>query len=552
MRARDITRLAVALILVALGAFAIAAFLVDVDKAVGGEFSVWERVGVLGLALLVLAPLFFYRARTGKGGVLATLQGTALWVPWIAAIASSALYLASIEGNPFWRDNALLLGSAVAGVLWLLHALVDIDYATAKRQSPGWYGLLQGEIGALRREVNGPSEPRLGGPTGEWVRRQVRGQLDQIESELRQTGLPWVTRSGFNSTWTHFHLAKSIWIEASPTPSVIALAVGDIMRLEGSDISLRPNRQADLWRAVTDIDPHLDPYVEALVSVDVQRIRSTTAPATTPTTASSIDPERRARAVIQSVHNSVNDYRGLRWAELARARWQLLQTTTIAGIFSLLVLGLALIQAVPATHLVAGWAYFLVGAVAGLFLRLHQASEEEHVADDYGLESARLNQTPLLSGMAAVIGVVLMASLAGSTLGDVLSPQNNTAQSPAPTAGAPVEASPGVAGTASPAPAASVAPEASAPVEASPGVAGTASPAPAASLVPSTTARPNPSAETSTTAELATAFDIGSYPMGLIIALIFGLTPNLVLQRLGVAASRAKRDLIATRTAQSD
>ena len=233
MRARDITRLAVALILVALGAFAIAAFLVDVDKAVGGEFSVWERVGVLGLALLVLAPLFFYRARTGKGGVLATLQGTALWVPWIAAIASSALYLASIEGNPFWRDNALLLGSAVAGVLWLLHALVDIDYATAKRQSPGWYGLLQGEIGALRREVNGPSEPRLGGPTGEWVRRQARGQLDQIESELRQTGLPWVTRSGFNSTWTHFHLAESIWIEASPTPSVIALAVGDIMRLEG-------------------------------------------------------------------------------------------------------------------------------------------------------------------------------------------------------------------------------------------------------------------------------------------------------------------------------
>ena len=34
-------------------------------------------------------------------------------------------------------------------------------------------------------------------------------------------------------------------------------------------------------------------------------------------------------------------------------------------------------------------------------------------------------QTPLLSGMAAIIGVVLLASLAGSSLGDILTPASN-------------------------------------------------------------------------------------------------------------------------------
>jgi hypothetical protein len=237
-------------------------------------------------------------------------------------------------------------------------------------------------------------------------------------------------------------------------------------------------------------------------------------PAGASETTTAVEQERRARAVIQSVHTAVNDYRGSRWAELARARWQLVMTTTIAATFSLLVLGLALIQGVPTTHLVAGWAYFLVGAVAGLFLRLRQAAEEEHVADDYGLESARLNQTPLLSGMAAVLGVVLMASLAGSTLGDVLRPVD-TAQSLGPTADATVDAS--AAATSA------------------------ASPSPSASVAPSPSATPSPVETLSMTAELATAFDLGTYPIGLIIALIFGLTPNLVLQRLGVTATEPRR-----------
>ena len=46
---------------------------------------------------------------------------------------------------------------------------------------------------------------------------------------------------------------------------------------------------------------------------------------------------------------------------------------------------------------------------------------------------------------------------------------------------------------------------------------------------------------------LSNAFSLATYPLGLVIALAFGLTPNLVLQRLGVSASEAKEELLATR-----
>jgi hypothetical protein len=200
-----------------------------------------------------------------------------------------------------------------------------------------------------------------------------------------------------------------------------------------------------------------------------------------------------------------------------------MRTTTVAGIVAYLVLALALIAGASPTQVIAGWAFFLVGAIAGLFLRLRFASEDIQVADDYGLEVARLYQTPLLSGMAAVLGVLLMASLAGSTLGDVITPE--AAASPEPSV------------------AASVAPASPGPAVSSP--AASAGPSAIAGDTPASTDRP----EQPTTATLTDAFNLGQYPIGLVIAVVFGLTPTLVLSRLGVSWNQVKKDLIATRPA---
>ena len=49
----------------------------------------------------------------------------------------------------------------------------------------------------------------------------------------------------------------------------------------------------------------------------------------------------------------------------------------------------------------------MVGALAGLFVRFYAESQNETSIDDFGLSTTRLIAIPLLSGLAAVGGVVI-------------------------------------------------------------------------------------------------------------------------------------------------
>ena len=95
-------------------------------------------------AILVIGAFLLLCGRHAEPGVGATLQGTALWLPWMAALASSALYLASVSGPKSTEDidkwaamardrawQSLLVGGGLAGALWLLHAIVDRGYPKA-------------------------------------------------------------------------------------------------------------------------------------------------------------------------------------------------------------------------------------------------------------------------------------------------------------------------------------------------------------------------------------------------------------------------------------
>ena len=45
---------------------------------------------------------------------------------------------------------------------------------------------------------------------------------------------------------------------------------------------------------------------------------------------------------------------------------------------------------------------------------------------------------------------------------------------------------------------------------------------------------------------LAKIFDLGSYPVNILIAAVFGLTPSLLISRLHAASEQYKRDLKST------
>jgi hypothetical protein len=67
-------------------------------------------------------------------------------------------------------------------------------------------------------------------------------------------------------------------------------------------------------------------------------------------------------------------------------------------------------------------ALYLVAALAGLINRLRIESSRPTAVEDYGLHVARLIATPLLSGIAGVAGVYLVATT--PELLNVVSPSN--------------------------------------------------------------------------------------------------------------------------------
>ena len=68
----------------------------------------------------------------------------------------------------------------------------------------------------------------------------------------------------------------------------------------------------------------------------------------------------------------------------------------------------AILEGAPQQVVVAAVAFFLVGATVGLVDRLRREANSDGAVDDFGLFEARLLHTPLLSGLAAIGGVLLV------------------------------------------------------------------------------------------------------------------------------------------------
>jgi H+/Cl- antiporter ClcA len=81
----------------------------------------------------------------------------------------------------------------------------------------------------------------------------------------------------------------------------------------------------------------------------------------------------------------------------------------------------------PNASLIAATAFYLVGAITGLFGRFYREALAKSTVDDFGFSTVRFIATPLLSGLAGVGGVLLtvtLTALAGSGLNSLNNPQD--------------------------------------------------------------------------------------------------------------------------------
>jgi hypothetical protein len=254
-----------------------------------------------------------------------------------------------------------------------------------------------------------------------WAYNEALGHQLYIGDELMRSGVQWIMGDAYVGLWRRLHRAEEILIEAGPPPPdevVIAGALYDEMRIDGSNLGNADELLAKLRQAVYVMDPvNSMRYLGRPPSVPLTPTASLSSPSSPPALLPlSVPPspsdKGEARAILRDVRRALNDFRDDRWDGLVRSRNALLLATFALGLATCLLLVLAIILLstnITRDAIIVATSFFLAGAAAGLLKRTLTGTDA--VVDDFGLSTARLILVPIASGLAAIGGVLFLPLL---------------------------------------------------------------------------------------------------------------------------------------------
>ncbi len=236
---------------------------------------------------------------------------------------------------------------------------------------------------------------------------------------LHPTGLLWAFGSGYCNAWRLLHQAEEAVIAFDSKEEVIYGAMDDKVALQGSAIGARDELLETLIQGVIALQPKAGIYLKEQQPNQQDN--------------SSAADEPTARSMLRRARRALNGLRDRGQEGLLRARNRLLAAILITGVVTHILLCMTILDtgllnaSVSDTSLIAATAFYLVGAVTGLFGRFYREALAKSAVDDFGFSTVRFIATPLLSGLAGVGGVLLtvtLTTLAGSGLGSLNTSQD--------------------------------------------------------------------------------------------------------------------------------
>jgi hypothetical protein len=381
---------------------------------------------------------------------------TAPIIPVLATFASITAYVCTrFVPRCMWIPNhALLVGALVALTMWLVGPMLYLRKATAEFANPrAWHELQNAEnrldkhLSALIRlhpELGQEAAPLSSATHGgmsavaadhhEPGPQEAEGLLNAcqgiafaearvcdlcIQDQLARAGLQWVMGTGYLDLWSILHRAEEALILILPEEVIVTGALYDLDRLIGSTIADKEHLIGRLSSAlvhlrpsILKIYPHLaflpmTPMGTAAAGKVADGTATAPQPSTTATSQEANSDTLLPRLVLQEVRYSINRFRDDSWDGLVRSRNRLVQTIFFTGLTMYILTWLAISMGVPRIALGTLAVYYGAGAVAGLFNRLYLDARSNLAVEDYGLFTARLIHTPLLSGLAALGGIVI-------------------------------------------------------------------------------------------------------------------------------------------------
>lgn len=327
------------------------------------------------------------------------------------------------------HQGPLLVGGATALVLALVTACLHRSLFTAAEHAhPRSYAEIRQRVDRVAAHLR-VLEPEMHGaaPSRRAAFEEAAAHIRVLERDLTRGGPQWIIGTGYVDALTRLHRAEEELIMVLPAEPLLAGALFDELRIAGSTMPDRDRLLEQLRAVIQSLRPATTP-------TDADGDRMATAPAETlPIPISSVarvSADAEVRIILRDVRHALNDFRDESRARLIRSRSRLLGTMTMTGAITyvLLAFAMSLDPGRPAAlnnPITTAAAIYLVGAIVGMFNRLYVESADDAAGEDYGLSKARLLLTPMLSGLAAIGGVMVTGMLTGIVDVSVFSPTND-------------------------------------------------------------------------------------------------------------------------------
>jgi hypothetical protein len=253
-----------------------------------------------------------------------------------------------------------------------------------------------------------------------------------------QAGIEWTLGTAYVNAWHLVHRTQEALVGVETIEEVIGEVVHDIRAIQKSPISDSKDLIRKMLQAVKNLRPEAMVYFEELCAdkyyADVFSSSSNIDLADSyPTEETSGQPhqtEQLARETIRQVKHALNIYQDSLRRTLVRGRNIIYIAIALTAFITYFLLSAVILWRSDPLSIGSVTVYYMIGAITGLFVRFYNEANNKHVdapPDDYGLLISRLIATPLLSGLSAVGGVLVTATLpalSGQSMKDT--PELNT------------------------------------------------------------------------------------------------------------------------------
>jgi hypothetical protein len=218
----------------------------------------------------------------------------------------------------------------------------------------------------------------------EIARNEINELLRCIVTERQARDPRWILGYGYISLWRKLHRIEEASFEVVPAKQIASEVHRDLLRLQGSHMG----RGSEVDRIESELTEACQPPYEGFCSAHTRE---------------------RAR----QLRFALNDYRTTLWMRLLLARNRLLASIVFTSFTVYVLLWLAIAAHVAPDAIISLTTFYFVGATIGLFNRLYSdwKARGRGESSDCNLATYELLGVPLLSGVAAVFGVLLTAAI---------------------------------------------------------------------------------------------------------------------------------------------